>query len=143
MLLPLLIYLLKNKCNKRVSASIKKDLSYVIKSFFLNILKHLSKRSLLKIFWTNSTWRFKLNWKKKKNLHKKIYACFSKLLLKGYIIKIFVVTDWHVDAVHMEFVMTFSTLKMNLVGTYEKNLQCTVCKSPHPKITGKKKEKQS
>lgn len=74
----------------------------------------------------------------KRTYIKKIYACFSKLLLKGYIIKISVVTDWHVDAVHMESVMTFSTLKMNLAGTYEENFQCAACKSPHPKITGKK-----
>lgn len=34
--------------------------------------------------------------------------------------------------------MTFSALKMNLAGTCEKNFQCTVCKSPHPKTTGEK-----
>lgn len=123
------MYLLKNKYNKRVSASINKELSCVIKSFFQNILKNTSKRTLLKIFWTNSTWRYELNQKKKK---------ISKLLLKEYIIKISVVTDWHVDAVHMEFAMMLSTLKMNLVGTSGKNSQCTVCKSLHPKITGKK-----
>lgn len=70
--------------------------------------------------------------RKKRTFIKKSYVCFSKLLLKGHIIKIFVVTDWHVDAAHMEFAMTFSNLKLNLVDTYENNFQCTVRKSLHP-----------